>query len=81
MKKRQAKKQIKKCIGRLYANGLRVYNCVSNPVYTGGTCVEIDEDCYRFEIHYSRKRHGAPLLLRNRWLGLYNQIHRNDEQT
>ena len=79
MKKRQAKKQIKKCIGRLYANGLRVYNCVSNPEYTGGTCTVLDEDCYRCEVHYFRNRHGAPLLLSSRWHGLFNQTHHDHE--
>ena len=75
MKKRIAKKQIKKVVGYMTANGYPVVNCVSNPEYTGGTCVELDEDCFRFEITYTRKRHGAPLLLRNRYHKLYNKVH------
>lgn len=57
------------------ANGYPVVNCVSNPEYTGGTCVELDEDCYRCEITYTRKRYGAPLLLRNRYHGIYAKVH------
>lgn len=79
MKKRLAKKQIKKLLG-YDLNGNPVYNCVSNPEYTGGTSIGIyDEDCYRFEVHYIRRRHGAPLLLRNRWSELFNQIHHGYE--
>lgn len=75
MKKRLAKKQIKKLIG-YDVNGDPVYNCVSNPEYTGGTSVgNDDEDMYRFEVRYIRKRYGAPLLLRNRWSELYEKIH------
>ena len=76
MKKRLVKKQMKKVIGFMTANGGLVYNCVSNPEYNGGTCAERDEDCYRCEITYTRKRHGAPLVLRNRWQGMYDKIHR-----
>ena len=60
------------------ANGLPVYNCVTNPEYTGGSCVELDEDCYRIEVVYTRKRYGAPLLLRKRYRKLYNIIHNNN---
>ena len=67
MKKRQAKKQIKKIIGIMPCCGQAVYNFVSNPRYNGGSCIELDEDCCKSEIIYRRKRHGAPLLLRNRW--------------
>lgn len=73
MKRRLAKKQMKKVVGYMTANGLPVVNVVSNPEYTGGTCIELDEDCYRSEITYTRKRHGAPLLLRNRYHELYNK--------
>ena len=75
MKKRLVKKQIKKCIGYMAVCGLPVYNCVSNPEYTGGTCVDRDEDCYRCEVVYTRKRYGAPLLLRNRYYEMYCKIH------
>lgn len=80
MKKRLAKKQIKKLIG-YDVNGDPVYNCVSNPEYTGGTCIsEIDdEDMYQFEVRYIRKRYGAPLLLRNRWSELYEKIHHSKD--
>lgn len=75
MKKRLARKQIKKLLG-YDRNGSPVYNCVSNPSYTGGTSIgEEEEDCYKSEVRYIRKRHGAPLLLRNRYATLYNRIH------
>ena len=75
MKKRIAKKQIKKVIGYMSANGFPVVNCVSNPKYTGGTCVERDEDCYRIEVVYTRKRRGAPLLLTKRFSKIYHEVY------
>lgn len=73
MKKRIAKKKIKQVIGYMSANGFPVYNYVSNPEYTGGTCALTDEDCFRFEITYKRKRHGAPLHLTSRWIKTFGQ--------
>lgn len=75
MKLRKVKKQIKKVVGYMAVNGYPVYNCVSNPEYTGGTCVELDEDCYRIEINYTRKRYGAPLLLTRKTYPIYRKIH------
>lgn len=75
MNKRKIKKQIKKVVGYMAACGEPVYNCVSNPEYTGGTCVARDEDCYSCEIIYTRKRYGAPLLLTNKMMPLYKKIH------
>lgn len=74
MKKRLAKKQIKKIVGAMKVNGLPVFNCVSNPEYTGGSCVGLDEDCYKCEIDYCRK-YRRPLLLTKRWSKLYSEIH------
>lgn len=76
MKKRIAKKQIKKVIGFMSSNGMDVVNVVSNPDYTGGSCVELDEDCYRIEITYTRKRYGAPLCVRNRHEEVFVEIYR-----
>lgn len=79
MKRRKVKKQIKKVIGTF--QGLPVVNVVSNPDYLGGTCVERDEDCYRCEISYTRKRYGAPLHVRARYervfLDIYNKVYPN----
>lgn len=79
MKRRKVKKQIKKVIGTF--QGLPVVNVVSNPDYLGGTCVERDEDCYRCEISYTRKRYGAPLHVRARheriFLDIYNKVYPN----
>ncbi len=79
MKIRKAKKQIKKVVGFMSANGLDVVNCVTNPEYTGGSCVELDEDCYKIELVYTRKRYGAPICPRDRhsdvFWGIYNRIH------
>ena len=75
MKIRKAKKQIKKCVGYMAANGYPVFNCVINPEYTGGSCAELDEDCYRFEIVYTRKRRGAPLVLDKVGYDLFMKIH------
>ena len=79
MKKRIAKKQIKKVVGFMSVNGLDVVNVVSNSDYLGGTCVELDEDCYKCEITYTRKRYGAPLHVRDRhesvFLDIYNKVH------
>lgn len=79
MKRRIAKKQIKKVVGFMAINGLDVVNVVSNPDYLGGTCVELDEDCYRCEIIYTRKRYGAPLCVKSRhervFLDIYNKVH------
>ena len=74
MKKRIAKKQMKKVLGIMAANDSIVVNCVSNSEYTGGTSIEREEDCYKSEIIYFRKRHGAPLLLKKRWNNLYQQV-------
>jgi hypothetical protein len=74
MKKRLAKKQITKVIGYMAGNGFPVYNHVSNSEYNGGTCLPLEEDCYQFEITYTRKRHGAPLVLRNRWHNIYEKL-------
>lgn len=61
------------------ANGLKVVNVVSNPDYLGGTCVEKDEDCYRCEVTYTRKRYGAPLHVKAKhekvFLDIYNKVH------
>ena len=82
MKKRITKKQIKKVLGFMTANGLKVVNIVSNPEYTGGSCVEAEEDCYRCEITYTRKRYGAPLCVRTKHesvcLEIYNKVHGTD---
>jgi hypothetical protein len=82
MKRRIVKKQCKKVVGYMTANGLKVVNVVSNPDYLGGTCVEKDEDCYRFEITYTRKRYGAPLHVRARheevFLDIYNKVHNQE---
>ena len=79
MKKRKAKKQIKKVVGFMTANGLAVVNVVSNQEYLGGSCVDRDEDCYRCEITYTRKRYGAPLCPKARhervFLDIYNKVH------
>lgn len=79
MKKRIAKKQCKKVVGYMSANGLKVVNVVSNPDYLGGTCVETDEDCYRCEVTYTRKRYGAPLHVKAKhekvFLDIYNKVH------
>ena len=71
MKKRLVKKQMKKVVG-YNVNGEPVYNCVSNPEYTGGSTP--DEDYYRCEVRYTRKRHGAPLLIRNRWTTILRRV-------
>lgn len=71
MKKRLVKKQLKKLIGYTI-NGEPVYNYVTYPGYTGGST--LDEDYYRCEIRYTRKRYGAPLLLRNRWDTLLRRV-------
>lgn len=71
MKKRLVKKQMKKLVGYTIF-GEPVYNCVNNPEYTGGSTPT--EDYYKCEIHYIRKRHGAPLFLRNKWLALYMRV-------
>ena len=76
MKIRTAKKQIKKVIGFMTANGFDVVNVVTNPDYTGGSCVELDEDCYSVEITYTRKRYGAPLCVRNRHAKVFAEIYR-----
>lgn len=79
MKRRIVKKQCKKVVGFMKANGLKVVNVVSNPDYLGGTCVEKDEDCYKCEIIYTRKRYGAPLCVKAKheavFLDIYNKIH------
>ena len=75
MKIRKVKKQIKKCIGFMAANGLNVYNCVTNPEYTGGSCAVLDEDCYSIEVVYTRKRYGAPLLLTGKMMSIYKKVH------
>ena len=60
-------------------NGMDVVNVVSNSEYTGGSCVELDEDCYRIEITYTRKRYGAPLCVKAKheevFLDIYNKAH------
>lgn len=57
----------------------RVVNVVSNSDYLGGTCVERDEDCYKCEITYTRKRYGAPLCVRTRhesvFIDIYNKVY------
>lgn len=79
MKRRIAKKQAKKVLGYMTVNGLKVVNVVSNPEYLGGTCVELDEDCYKCEVTYTRKRYGAPLCVRARheaiFLDIYNRLY------
>lgn len=75
MKKRIAKKQLKKMVGYMTVCGSPVYNFVTNPEYDGGSCIERDEDCYKCEITYTRKRRGAPLLLNKRWGKLYEEIY------
>lgn len=57
-------------------NNEPVYNCVSNPKYTGGSTPH--EDYYRFEIRYIRKRYGAPLFIKNRWASIAWKAHWND---
>ena len=57
------------------ANGLKVANVVSNPEYTGGTCVETDEDCYRCEVTYTRKRYGSPLHVKARHEKVFDYIY------
>jgi hypothetical protein len=71
MKKRLAKKQIKKVIG-FTLNGEEVMNFVTNADYNGGSTK--DEDYYRFEVSYIRKRYGKPLLLKNRWAKIYEGV-------
>lgn len=82
MKRRIAKKQIKKVVGYMSVNGLDVVNVVSNPEYLGGTCVELDEDCYSIEVTYTRKRYGAPLCVKTKhkkvFLDIYNKVHNID---
>lgn len=78
MKKRQIKKQIKKIIGIMSCNGEAVYNFVSNSKYDGGTCVRIDEDCFKSEITYTRKQYGAPLLLHSKWNYIFETVHNNN---
>jgi hypothetical protein len=79
MKRRVAKKQIKKVVGYMTVNGLFVVNVVSNNEYTGGTCLDLDEDCYKCEITYTRKRYGAPLCVRARhesvFVDIYDRVH------
>ena len=75
MKRRLAKKQIKKTVGYMTANGFPVVNCVSNTKYTGGSCWMLDEDCYGCEVTYVRRKHGSPLFLRRRWADIYNTIY------
>lgn len=81
MKRRIVKKQCKKVIGFMTVNGFDVVNVVSNHDYLGGTCVELDEDCYRCEITYTRKRYGAPLCVKARheevFLEIYNKLYGN----
>ena len=71
MKKRLVKKQMKKLLGYTI-NGEPVYNCVTYPEYNGGST--IDEDYYRCEIRYTRKRYGAPLLIKNRWTTILRRV-------
>lgn len=83
MKRRIAKKQIKKVIGYMNVdNNARVINVVSNKEYTGGTCVERNEDCYKCEITYTRKRYGAPLCPRTKheevFLEIYDKVYGED---
>ena len=62
MKIRKAKKEIKKVIGFMAVDPFTsVVNVVTNREYDGGSCVERDEDCYRGEVIYTRKRYGAPI--------------------
>ena len=80
MKRRIAKKQCKKVLGYMRVDkNTRVVNVVSNPEYLGGTCVERDEDCYRCEITYTRKRYGAPLCVKGKhekvFLDIYNKLY------
>lgn len=79
MKKRIAKKQLKKIIGYKTVNGNYVVNIVSSPDYTGGTCVIDDEDCYKCEITYTRKRYGVPLCVKRRHedklYDIYNKVY------
>lgn len=80
MKVRIAKKQIKKVLGYMSVDETtRVVNVVSNSEYTGGSCVERDEDCYRCEVTYTRKRYGAPLRPHVRhervFLDIYNKVY------
>jgi hypothetical protein len=75
MKIRKAKKQIKKCLGFMSANGYPVFNCVTNSDYTGGSCAKLDEDCYRIEIEYTRKRYGAPMVIDSVGYKLFCKIH------
>ena len=80
MKRRIAKKQCKKVLGHLNVDkNTTIVNVVSNPEYLGGTCVERDEDCYKCEIVYTRKRYGAPLCVKARhekvFLDIYNKLY------
>lgn len=77
MKIRKAKKQIKKVVGFMAANGCDVVNCVTNPDYTGGSCVERDEDCYKIEICYTRKRYGAPVCPKSKHSDIFWKIYYN----
>ena len=74
MKKRLVKKQMKKLLG-FTINNEPVYNCVSNPEYPGGSTPY--EDYYRCEVRYTRKRYGAPLLIRNRWTTILRRVNWN----
>ena len=76
MNKRQIKKQMKKVVGYMAVCGHPVYNYVSNREYSGGTCAERDEDCFKFEVIYTRKRYGAPIVLKNRWIETFGNIHK-----
>lgn len=76
MKVRKVKKQLKKQVGYMAVNGCPVYNFVTNPEYTGGSAMPLDEDCYSIEVEYTRKKRGAPLLLTSRMSSVYEQVKR-----
>lgn len=59
MKKRLVKKKSHQTVGTCWRCGSPVLNFVTRPDYSG-SCLECDEDMYRFEIHGYR-RHGTPL--------------------
>ena len=80
MKRRITKKQCKKVLGHLNVDkNTTIVNVVSNPEYLGGTCVERDEDCYRCEVKYTRKRYGAPLHVKAKhedvFLDIYDKLY------
>lgn len=65
MKYRQIKKQFKKVIGYSVTDKHEVFNCVTNPEYSGSSNFR-GEDMYSFEFVRTRRKHGKPLLISNK---------------